>query len=227
MTRHTRACTAIAAALAIGTACSRGKSGIIEQQPVSPYEGPGYALFVPTDSKVTRRGDDLTVDAADGFRWFDLRFLPRDANALATFEAWATETCPSHALDPLENPFPSVYTVGGVCTIEHRRHWLVASLEPWGDGQIAMLYAADASLVTIEDAWVDLARTALTVVPGDHPLVSMSPVEVRAAARAAQAEGDGFAQTPGGGVLWGRTSKRLTPLWQARQSAAPKPTTGE
>jgi hypothetical protein len=202
-------------------ACSRGTSGVIEKTPLEVHREAAYSLNVPAGSKVAIDADVLTVDAPDGSRWFDVRFLPADADPLTTFKTWASATCPSHALDPVEMPVPNVTTVGGVCSIEHRRHWLLGAIEPWGDRKIATLYVADAALITIEDAWVDYARTALTLSPGDQPFEAVTPADVRAAARAAQEEGAGPDQVPGGGVLWGRTSKHLAPLWTARASRRP------
>lgn len=197
-------------------ACARGVSGRIEQDPVETHHEPGYTLAVPAGARVVAGTDTLTVDAPDGARWFDLQFLPADADARTTFQVWADKACATHVLDPVESPAPNVITVGGFCTIEQRRHWVIAAVEPWQDRQIATLYVADAARVTIEDAWVDAERTAFTAVPGDRPFEAITSKDVREAARAAQAEGDGPKQTPGGGVLWGRIARRLGPSWTAR-----------
>lgn len=204
-------------------ACSRAPSGFVEDQPLEVSRGDGYALAVPAGSRVRVEADHIAVDAADGSRWFDARWVTAPDSAQAALTAHTNGQCDSVRWDRVAQPTPETLTISGLCPINTRRHWLLVTQEVHGDRTLVTVYTAAADHLTFEDAWVDFLRTAATLSPGPEPLEAYPPADIRRRLRdVANAGGIGHDPVPGGGELSPRMSESIPEVW-ARKIAAGAP----
>lgn len=199
-------------------ACSAGGGGRIDREPRVPSVHPGFALRVIEGSRVEAAGDTLHVDAPDGSRWFDVQWIPAATPEDTLLQDWGRANCEGALWDRPATPVPSTFTVGGTCRIAERNYWVVAVHETHGDRALMTFYVAAADHLTLEDVWVDLANTALSLSSTALPAPSL---DIRAIARQAAAEPIPDAvPRPGSGELSARISERLVPLWEARARAS-------
>jgi hypothetical protein len=204
--------------LACGAHTSGGR---VEETPLETWSGSGVAVAVPAGARVAL-DQALHVDASDGSRWFDVRWVAAPETASSAIDVWVAATCETVSWSAPASPIPGTATRDGLCSIGGRRHWLLAVAETRGDRTLLTMYAADSQWLTFEDAWVDAVRTALTLGPAPSPLATRSPADVRAAIRDAAAHGGvGREPIPGGGKLGASVSDALTDVWALRASAPP------
>jgi hypothetical protein len=203
-------------------ACSRAPHGRVEDQPVEPWKGDGYAMNVPSGASVRALDDRLAVDAADGSRWYDVRVVRAPESAQAALQEQANATCDTIRWDRVATPTPGTTFASGLCPIRTRRHWLLAVQEVHGDATLLTVYVASADFLTFEDAWVDFVRTAATLAPGDAPLQTPDPAATREKLReVAGSGGIGHDPVPGGGELSPRMAEALAEVWQRKLAAGP------
>lgn len=198
-------------------ACGGGAGRIHLEEPIEPLAGAGWGLSVPAGAVVERSPGVLKVDAPDGRSWFDVAWTDRAVSA-DTAEAVGRGSCAGILLDQAWSAGGRLAT-GGVCEIAERRHWIVVVLERVGDRTLETTFLADAERMPYEDAWVELARTALTL--GAEPLPPADVAAVREAVRAAGHEPAGDLPVPGGGLLATRVAPGLAPVWTARDASPP------
>lgn len=212
--------TGSTALMLLAFACGRTPGGAIDGQPLTAWVGDGWAIAVPEGARTSAEPDALRIDAADGTRWYDIRWTTEDFDVATG--TWAATFCDTHQWDRLARPTERVITRGGHCNVGWRRQWLITVAETRGDRVLLTLYGADANRVTFEDAWVDVTRTALTLAAGDRPFEGgVPPEEIRRRAReAVRSGGVGRQLIPGGGELSARIAEALADLFRRRESVA-------
>lgn len=196
-------------------ACVRTTEGRIERDALVTRAGDDYAVAIPEGADFTIEGDTMRVDAADGSRWFDARWVDQPQDA--ALRLWSNALCEVIRWDDVATPISTTTTQGGECTIDHRKYWVLTSYERRDGRALLVTYVADEQRVAYEDAWVDAWRTAFTLIGGPTPLAGPPPAEVRATLRAAvSAGGVGHLPVPGGGQLSTHASVAFASAWQTR-----------
>lgn len=200
----------------------------IEDRPHHVHQGAGFAMSVLEGSVVKTTRDNVSVDAADGSTWFDVRWIDttNPIVPIAEASAWAEAACASVHWDLPYEPSPKTWTDGGRCTIDGREHWVIAVVEQFGDHAVLTGIMGRPGAVTHEDLWVELLGSAMSVQKGDQPGKWIEPTEVRAHLRAIDS-GDPKAliPIPGGGVFSGLAAKALDKVWAERLAGASFPDT--
>lgn len=180
----------------------------------------GFALRMPEGARVRRTDKGLSVDAADGARWFDVRWVDGTAPPIAPATAWAEERCRPVRFDRARQPVEGTWVVGGTCTIAERRHWILLSIEDRGDRALLTGLTGAFGRIAYEDLWVEFVHTALSVQAGESPAAWMTPEAVREALRTV-APGDPQEEmpVPGGGTFSARVTDNLPGIWADRRDA--------
>jgi hypothetical protein len=202
------------AALLLG--CGVG-AGQIDSAPVDVRSGSGWALAVPAHADIQVSPGMIRVDAPDGRRWFDIAWtddIPGENSAMT----WGESNCAPVLWDRGWGD-EHRYAVGGLCGISEHRHWAFLVEERIGSRTLRTTYIGDTQRLPYEDAWVDFARTALTLGPGPAPLTPPKGDQIRAYVRAAGRETPGLSPVPGGGLLSTRVLPQLDSIWKARDAA--------
>jgi hypothetical protein len=202
----------------------RTSGGRVEADATTTWRGEAYALVVPEGAAVVARAQGLAIDAADGSRWFDVRRQVGPMVPTVVVQEAVRDTCERPLWDRPAQPIPSTWTLGGSCFIRDKRHWILGAGEQHGADALVTVYLANADHLTLEDAWVDFVRTALTLAAGPSPAAVPSADDIRQRVRVAAASGGiGPAPVPGGGELSARVSESLVDLWEARGAATLPP----
>jgi hypothetical protein len=211
--------------LGLAGGCALGAAVHVDDTPLEPWRQEGLSIAVPAGARVVAEPGTVQVDAADGARWFDLRWVEPPRSPEAEVYEWTRRTCTTVRWDRTATPVPGTTTTGGLCSINDRRHWAFTSIEQRPDGALVTLYVADARRVPFEDAWVDLVLTALSASAGAEPLAPLPRDELRRQIRETAASGGlGEEPVPGGGELSAAVSERLRLIWEARsQRPLPRP----
>lgn len=228
-----RQALALTALIALLASCGLGErlSAVphgIEDRPHTVHHGDGYSVSVLEGSVVKATRDTLSVDAADGSTWFDVRWIDTTNPIVPVAEAsaWAEQACASVHWDLPYEPSKRTWTDGGRCTIGGREHWVIAVVEQFDGHAILTGIMGRPGELTHEDLWVEMLGSALSVQAGDKPGKWIEPTKVRALLRGIDS-GDPKAliPIPGGGVFSGLAAKALDPVWSARQAGAAFPST--
>lgn len=199
----------------------------IEDRTHVTHTGAGFVMSVLEGSNVKVTRDTISVDAADGSTWFDVKRI--DATnpivPVALASAWAEHACMSVHWDLPYEPNAHTWTDGGRCTIGGREHWIIAIVEQSDHHAVLTGIMGKPGAVTHEDLWVEFLGSALSVQAGAKPASWISPAEVRTRLRAIDA-GDPAAliPIPGGGVFNGLVARTLSDVWTARQAVVLPPT---
>lgn len=197
----------------------------VEDAPHTVVRGEGWAVRVAEGARVTATPRDLSVDAPDGSRWFDVRTVdadpPRPAVALAT--GWGERQCEPLQWDLPAEPVEGVWTAGGFCTIGSRRYWVLSSVERFDDRVLLTQLVANRDAITYEDLWIDFLGTALTATAVGDPAPLLSPDAVRERLRAARGGVSEAAELPrpGGGTFSRDVSEAMTDVWTRRRTWSP------
>lgn len=220
--RHATAAVAGAALLGAAlllAACQRSPMGQVGNDGQVVARGEGWAVSVPAGAKVVTSGTGLSVDAPDGARWFDVRLTAPTADLSEPPTNLALQACKPITWDEV-HPQEGAWTAGGNCARNNRRYWVIARAEPRDDRLLVMLYLANQSFVSFEDAWVDFTRTAATLSAGPEPLAAPEAAVVRTRAREAfRAMPQSISPLPGGRTLSRLLVERLPEVWTARKNA--------
>ena len=183
------------------------------------HQGPGFALRVPEGARVTHEPRGLAVDAAEGTWWYDVRRVRAPVVPVASARAWAAELCPSVRWDKPTEPAEGVFTLGGMCQIAGRRHWVQAVVETHGDEALLFGLAGRVGGITYEDLWVALTESALSLAPGDAPQALGDTAALRAEMRAVELDEATLMPVPGGGVFSTVIAQRLAERLAAHRTA--------
>lgn len=191
----------------------------IEDRPHVVHQGAGFAVRVLEGSQVKVTHDTLSVDAADGSAWFDVRWIDttNPIVPIAEANAWAEAACMSVHWDLPYEPSRKTWTDGGRCTIGGREHWVIAVVEQYdGHALLTGIMGVPGDL-THEDLWVEMIESALSVRAGDAPATWLAPGEIRARLRRIDAGNpNALLPIPGGGVFSGLAARQLDDVWTAR-----------
>ncbi len=186
------------------------------------HRGEGYTLQIPADARVRLEDGVLAVDARDGTRWFDVRWAEDASHGQAAIMTWAHETCETMLWDEVAEPLAGTRTTSGLCTIDHRQHWLNAVVEDLEGGTLVTVHAARRNAVPYETAWVDFVTTALSLTGADTPLTPLDEEAIEQRVRQEARTSPGGRPTPGGGVLSAQISRSLAEeLWRPRRADPP------
>ncbi len=225
--RQTLALTLALAGCGVGDRLASMPRGI-EDRPHHVYQGAGFVMSVLDNSVVKVTRDAISVDAADGSTWFDVRWIDTTSPIvpIAEASAWAEAACASVHWDLPYEPSPKTWTDGGRCTIGGREHWVIAVVEQFGDHAVLTGIMGRPGAVTHEDLWVEMLGSAMSVQAGDKPGTWIEPSEVRLLLRGIDS-GDPTAliPIPGGGVFSGLAAKALDKVWAERLAGASFPST--
>jgi hypothetical protein len=203
--------------------CIRASGGAVDRETREPWRGPGVITVATAGANVRVEGGALRVDAADGSRWFDVRWVdapPGPADEPA--RAWAHDVCTGVRFDAVGTPAPGATFLSGNCTIDGRRHWMFTVTEQRTDPSKVLLttWLGQMDRLTLEDAWVDFVSTALRTTGGSEPLAVPEPAALRQIARSAPPMTGGDLPVPGGGRLTGHWADALRPVFTARSEGA-------
>ena len=203
--------------------CEGGAGRIDAREPVERLVRDGWSVQVPAGARVDITPDTIAVDADDGRRWFDIRWVPGPANE-GTARVWGDTHCAPAQWD---NGWEAGrrWAAGGLCVVSERRHWLIISLEAYGNQTLQTTFLADARRMPLEDAWVEAMRTAWTFRGGAEASDALAPERVRALARLTASQTPGPVPVPGGGLFSPRMHALLSAVWLARDARPPPPTT--
>jgi hypothetical protein len=201
--------------------CEGGAGRIDQREPVQVLARDGWSVQLPAGARVDVSPDTIAVDADDGRRWFDIRWVPGPANE-ATARAWGDTYCAPAQWDSSWEAGRR-WGAGGLCVVSERRHWLIVSLEAYGDRTLQTTFLADARRMPLEDAWVEAMRTAWTFRSGGGATDVLSPERVRALARLTATQMPGPIPVPGGGLFSPRMHALLSAVWLARDAHPPPP----
>lgn len=204
-------------------ACGLG-AGRIDEAPVAAYRGANFAVAIPAGAKVVAKDSHLQVDAADGSRWFDVRWHDGVHAPMVLAINWADAICRPTQWDQPVEPHPGVWTVGGICNIDGRRHWALAVVETRGERKLFTGYVAAFSKLAYEDVWVDVIRTALTVQAGTDAAPTLDASAIRERVRQVEpTPSEAALPKPGGGTFSMKLSRAFADVWQARMKASMPP----
>lgn len=185
------------------------------------HRGDDWALRVPAGSRVRVSPTAIGVDAPDGRRWFDISWHDADLPPASIAWAWGGKACGPITWDEPKVPVEGTWTSGGLCSIGERRHWAFTVVERHGERLLFTAWIGEHRRLPYEDAWVDFARTALSLRAGAEPLPPVDHADLRGRVREAAALRPGHMPVPGGGLLSGRVSERLVDVWAARLASPP------
>jgi hypothetical protein len=177
----------------------------------------GLAMRIVSGGRLTRQEGTLSVDAPDGLRWIEVRWL--EGNPAPAVVAWSTATCEGLVWDRAAAPAPGVRHQTGLCTRQGQMFWTFLAVEQRGDRALMTALLAHRDSVRLEDAWVEWVSSALSLRAGDTPLDTPAEVEVRRLLREKAATTTGTVPVPGGGELGAATAEALAPFWAARMAA--------
>lgn len=180
-----------------------------------PHQEGTVGLFIPSGAAVKVEQQQVQVDAADGFSWYDVRWIaqPEDPQEAATL--WANERCKPILWDFAVNVGENSWFAGGLCNIEERRYWVNLLIENRDDKALLTGLMATYGVRTYEELWWEFFSSSLTVGAGTPAPVMLSLEELRAEMQAAQKEmPQGIRPTPGGGMLSSVLALRLKPYFE-------------
>lgn len=213
--------TAMAAMFAVGMGCSgRSPSEPRATLVTEVHSAPGYTSNVIPGSRTVLTEEVLEIDAPDGFRWMEARWVAEPVGVPVT--AWGVRQCDGLIWNRDANPVPNVRTRTGMCTREFQQYWTFLSLETRPEGILMTTWLAHRESLAYEDAWVEYVGTALSLTGADTPLQAISEPDLRRLLRQTSITSTGSSPVPGGGELGAAVSEKLTALWTARL-AAPGP----
>jgi hypothetical protein len=176
-------------------------------------------------SNARLEGGVLSVDAPDGWSWFDAREVDAAGPAMGVAHAWAEGACRPVRWDVPATPIPGVWTSGGTCTIDQRRFWLLVAVEDIGGRRWMTTAQWRLGHKGYEEAWVSFVGAALSVHDGSGVSEWIPEAELRQRLRAIPPD-DGTRDQlplPGGGTFSTRVSEVLRDVWAARQANARLP----
>ena len=181
----------------------------------------GRASFgVVPGSRVAVNDGVLAVDAPDGFRWMEVRWL--DGFVQPQVTAWSVDQCDGLIWDRLATPIEGVQTRTGLCTRQGQEYWAFLALETRGDRTLMTTWLAHRESIAYEDAWVEYTHTALSVTGAGAPFLLLAEPELRRLVRDKATTSTGYSPVPGGGELGAAISEGLADAWTRRQ-AEPAP----
>lgn len=167
---------------ALGIACGQpagNPTGLYET-----WSEHGIALRIPTAALVTAEPDAVTVDARDGSRWFEIRWVPLpDGSVEDAGTLWLQRNCLTLVRDDGWST-ADAWAGGGRCRYREWDYRAIVLVERHGDRGLLTAYLAHEDQMNFENAWVDFNATALSATGGSSPRKSPDPTEVREALRA-------------------------------------------
>ena len=196
--------------------CDSGPGGRVVTEPLEDWIGKGYAIRVPAHATVRPELERLRVDAADGSRWFDIAWVTTD-DPQVVVNQWVNVSCEGMRWDKPAILSDHQTSTGGLCTMGRKDYWAIASVESFGSKTLVTCYRADTDRLTLEDAWIDFSRTALSLKAGTQPRPSSTVPDMQKRVREVGTDRQlsGIA-VPGGGILSAQISSALATEWQTR-----------
>ena len=177
------------------------------------------SLSVIPGSRVVVQDGVLSVDAPDGFRWAEFRWVEQPVGPKVT--AWSVDQCDGLIWDRMASPVSGVQTRTGMCTRQGQEYWTFLSLEERGERVLMTTWLAHRESLPYEDAWVEYTSTALSLTGADQPHAFIAADDLRTLMRKASTESTGPSPVPGGGELGAAISEALATSWTERLNQTP------
>ena len=188
------------------------------------HGGSGWMVGTPVDAKVTIEPNHVTIDAAQGTWWVDVKWMAA-ANGPAMdlpAQLCVGDSCDTIVWDRTVQPTENTWAVSGLCSRKEKGLWMIAVVEQHGDRALVTGLLAERNRTTFEDAWTLFVTSALTLAAGDKPLETRASKQVRLDLRELVSSGAiGHLQVPGGGELSPLTHMGLADVYKKRRTVAP------
>ena len=162
----------------------------------------GVSLRIPEGGNVRQQPGMISVDAADGSRWFDIAWVNETEPELIS-RKWAPTACDPMSIiwDQPSIPAPDLWAGGGLCTVKDHRYWAIVAIKKVETRSLRITYLADFHRMPFEDAYVDFVQTALTITGGPEPVRMPDQDLLRERVRQNAQNQTGIVPVPGGGLL--------------------------